>query len=263
MKQLQEVIYKLYGSNNFKVEKSLLSTDNSTITKLNNGCILKVLYNKDAYEKEVAILQDLKNCNCIINLKQFWNEVNTFDNNFNSFKIMLPYYEDGDLFTFIKSNQILNLMDIKNIFSKLLIPVKYCHDKNIIHIDLKLENFLIKKNIDNSIKDIILIDFGMSYKFNSKNINDNYVYLEKCYGTPEYINPELKKKIYGKFTDIWCLGVILYIMLFKKYPNSNYNYFINNNCDEDTQVFINKLLQINYKTRPSIDDIIKDIWLYN
>jgi len=52
-------------------------------------------------------------------------------------------------------------------------------------------------------------------------------------------------------------------MLFKKYPNSNYNYFINNNCDEDTQVFINKLLQINYKTRPSIDDIIKDIWLYN
>jgi len=40
--------------------------------------------------------------------------------------------------------------------------IKHCHSMNIIHRDLKLENFLLKCEHDDS--EIKIIDFGLSNK---------------------------------------------------------------------------------------------------
>ena len=84
------------------------------------------------------------------------------------------------------------------------------HENNIIHRDLKLENILI----DTSNLNIKLIDFGFAIKIS------NQKKLTIFCGTPSYMCPEIVKKIeyFGKPADIWALGILLYVMLYGKFP---------------------------------------------
>ena len=79
----------------------------------------------------------------------------------------------------------------------------------ICHRDLKLENILIDDR--NNVK---LIDFGFSVctPIDSK--------LKVFCGTPSYMAPEIvvKKDYNGFASDIWSLGVILYLLLTGVYP---------------------------------------------
>jgi serine/threonine protein kinase len=88
-----------------------------------------------------------------------------------------------------------------------------CHEKNICHRDLKLENLLIDK-LDKKVK---LIDFGLAEKFDPDGGIKGY------FGTLEYLAPEvaIKRGAYNEKCDMWSLGVIMYAMLTKKFPFTN------------------------------------------
>lgn len=101
----------------------------------------------------------------------------------------------------------------KILFSKMINTLSDIHGRGVIHHDLKLENILYcEKN-----QEPYIIDFGLSTLLNEG--------TDLCYGDPgsyEYIAPE---KIFRKTTgydgfksDIWSLGVILYAMVFAKFP---------------------------------------------
>lgn len=57
-----------------------------------------------------------------------------------------------------------------------------------------------------------LIDFGFAIRSDSK--------LTIFCGTPSYMSPEIVKKqdYYGKPSDVWALGILLFAMLFGKFP---------------------------------------------
>ena len=81
------------------------------------------------------------------------------------------------------------------------------HEKGIIHRDLKLDNILVKKNL------FKIADFGFSI------ISE---YETEYAGTPLYMSPEIIKKLpYDYKTDIWSLGVILFLMLYREFPFTN------------------------------------------
>lgn len=84
--------------------------------------------------------------------------------------------------------------------------LKYCHDKNIIHRDLKLGNLLLTKNCDN----IKLGDFGLSSRLEYRTQRRRTI----C-GTPNYIAPEIisAKTTHSFEVDVWSLGVIVYFLL--------------------------------------------------
>jgi len=83
--------------------------------------------------------------------------------------------------------------------------VRYCHDHNIVHRDLKLENFLFEnKNSDAELK---LIDFGLSQHFQLSEV------LHAPVGTPYYVAPEVLGGAYDSKCDIWAVGVIAYMLL--------------------------------------------------
>ena len=109
-----------------------------------------------------------------------------------------------------KNKKGLNEKIVKIIFKKIAWAVKYLHEKNIVHQDLKLENILYNQS-KNVVK---LIDFGFSSE-NPEKKNINYI----C-GTPHYMSPQaIKKQKHCLYkADIWALGIILYKLLTGDYP---------------------------------------------
>ena len=116
------------------------------------------------------------------------------------------YLSGGDLFYKLKNQKIINEKDARKIMKQLLEAINYMHTKDIIHRDVKPENILFSNSTDTDIK---LIDFGLSE--NIKCLNKSV----KNVGTPFYISPEIidESHKYGKASDIWSCGVVLYVML--------------------------------------------------
>lgn len=84
----------------------------------------------------------------------------------------------------------------------------YMHGKNVVHRDLKLENIMV----DDKLK-LIIGDFGFATYENTNQ-------LSSYKGTKAYMAPEIKeRKIYdGKQTDMFSLGVILFIIVQCLFP---------------------------------------------
>ena len=53
---------------------------------------------------------------------------------------------------------------IKELFYQMLLSVQHCHNKNILHRDIKLENFLVGTSEDDQLV-VKLADFGLACKY--------------------------------------------------------------------------------------------------
>uniref|UniRef100_A0A8C5BYP6 Serum/glucocorticoid regulated kinase family member 3 n=1 Tax=Gadus morhua TaxID=8049 RepID=A0A8C5BYP6_GADMO len=81
----------------------------------------------------------------------------------------------------------------------------YLHSLNIVYRDLKPENILLDYE-----GHIVLTDFGLC----KEGISQTDTTSTFC-GTPEYLAPEvLRKQPYDNTVDWWCLGSVLYEMLY-------------------------------------------------
>jgi len=139
---------------------------------------------------------------------------------------VLEYILGQDLFDYLNLfENVLELNDKKKIMYSMVKSIKYCHDNNIIHLDVKLENFMI--NIGNNILKLGDFDFILDYKSNQS------IY-HRSRGTLDYMAPEVLvlDHIYDKSSDIWSLGVCFYIFLVKNMPFNS----------EDPKILINKIL---------------------
>lgn len=104
----------------------------------------------------------------------------------------------------------------KMIIGNLLEAMAYLHAKGIMHRDLKLENIMVKKDATGQVIPVI-VDFGLAeYTSATK-----YLYT-RC-GTPGYVAPEVLKiksadlnQTYSSVCDVFSLGVIYHILLFRK-----------------------------------------------
>ena len=97
--------------------------------------------------------------------------------------------------------------------SQLLDAVKYIHDQNVIHRDLKLGNLFLDKGLN-----IKVGDLGLATRLEDKDEKRKTI----C-GTPNYIAPEViqndkSKRGHSFEVDIWSMGVILYTILVGKPP---------------------------------------------
>ena len=141
-------------------------------------------------------------------------------------KVALPEKEiksGSQYFTleYFNGKPLLDYSDINNedslrkIVSQVCSVLFYLHQSNFIYYDLKPDNILVKK-IDGE-PFVKLIDLGFAKK--SDNHQDELKPDKYIRGTAEFIAPELLKK--GKHdnrVDLYSLGIILYRIVFKKFP---------------------------------------------
>lgn len=109
-----------------------------------------------------------------------------------------------DLKSYLRSEES-SKSEYLDIWYQICLGVYYLHSKNIIHADLKPTNILLFIDSNGKIR-VKITDFGMSKLY----IGDK---LTCKYGTPTFIAPEYYiDKEWDKKTDIWSLGLILYIL---------------------------------------------------
>ena len=126
--------------------------------------------------------------------------------------IVMEVMGKGDLRKYINKNGALTERQARNFFMDITNGVSYLHSKNIVHLDLKLENLLLNHNLN-----VKITDFGCSrLQIGQKRFNTpcgSY-----AYGAPEVISGQVYD---GKKADIWSLGVILYCMFVARLPYSD------------------------------------------
>ncbi|CAK0800770.1 unnamed protein product [Prorocentrum cordatum] len=93
---------------------------------------------------------------------------------------------------------------------QMLLAVNYLHTHNIVHRDLKLENFLYEKRGGDHLK---LIDFGFSRIW----VADQST-MGIALGSLYYVAPEVLDKNYGATCDLWSMGVIAFVLLTGCFP---------------------------------------------
>eukprot|EP00347_Sterkiella_histriomuscorum_P013145 403365841 len=131
--------------------------------------------------------------------------------------LIMEYVNGGSLHGYLKSkpNRQMHEIEAKYLFKQVVSALYYCHQRNVTHRDIKLENILLNDG-QNQVK---LIDFG----FSTCIPNDKKIKLF-C-GTPSYMAPEIvsKKEYCGPPADVWALGVLLFALLCGRFPYRGQN----------------------------------------
>lgn len=117
----------------------------------------------------------------------------------------MEFCAGGELFHHLRKSKSFSEENARLIFLEMCCGIKYLHERNIIYRDIKPENILV--GIDGHIK---IADFGLA----KPEMNRIKKATSFC-GSPEYMSPEMLMKCGHSYSvDLYCLGAILYEMVF-------------------------------------------------
>uniref|UniRef100_A0A4W4DY02 non-specific serine/threonine protein kinase n=1 Tax=Electrophorus electricus TaxID=8005 RepID=A0A4W4DY02_ELEEL len=178
--------------------------------------------------------------------------------------LVMEYASGGEVFDYLVAHGRMKEKEARAKFRQIVSAVQYCHQKCIVHRDLKAENLLLDADMN-----IKIADFGFSNEFTLGNKLDTF-----C-GSPPYAAPELfqGKKYDGPEVDVWSLGVILYTLVSGSLPFDGQNlkelrervlrgkYRIPFYMSTDCENLLKKFLILNPTKRGSLEQIMKDRWM--
>uniref|UniRef100_A0A8C2WXY1 non-specific serine/threonine protein kinase n=1 Tax=Cyclopterus lumpus TaxID=8103 RepID=A0A8C2WXY1_CYCLU len=156
--------------------------------------------------------------------------------------LVMEYASGGEVFDYLVAHGRMKEKEARAKFRQIVSAVEYCHQKRIVHRDLK-------------------------FTLGSK--------LDTFCGSPPYAAPELfqGKKYDGPEVDVWSLGVILYTLVSGSLPFDGQNlkelrervlrgkYRIPFYMSTDCENLLKKLLVLNPGKRGSLQQIMKDRWM--
>lgn len=120
--------------------------------------------------------------------------------------LVLELCAGGELFDRIVSHDRYSEFEAAVVVQQIAEGLKALHNANIVHRDLKPENCLFSDSSPDS--HLKIMDFGLS---SVEDFTDPIVTL---FGSIDYVSPEaLSQRQVTAASDMWSLGVILYILL--------------------------------------------------
>jgi serine/threonine protein kinase len=125
--------------------------------------------------------------------------------NSRGFYLCMEYMDGGNLLDRIVSRTKYTEDYARNATRAILEAVAHMHDQNIIHVDLKPENCVLRDR--NNDLGVVIIDFGLAIQQVGRERWRPVGTLN--FNAPEMINSEPC----GKEVDMWAIGVIVYCLL--------------------------------------------------
>ena len=128
--------------------------------------------------------------------------------------VVLEICENGSLADVIRKRKYLTMPEIRRFIIQTCGAVKYLHQRNIIHRDLKTGNLFLDKGMN-----IKVGDFGLAAMLVSK--TDMGARRTTMCGTPNYLAPEILEKGgrgHNEKVDLWAIGIIAYTLAVGKAP---------------------------------------------
>ncbi|NP_001314873.1 serine/threonine-protein kinase SIK2a isoform 1 [Danio rerio] len=182
----------------------------------------------------------------------------------NMLYLVTEYARNGEIFDYLASRGRLSEVDARKKFWQILSAVEYCHQRNIVHRDLKAENLLLDTHMNMKIA-----DFGFGNFFRPGEP------LTTWCGSPPYAAPEVfeGQQYEGPQLDIWSMGVVLYVLVCGALPFDGPSlpvlrqrvlegrfripYFMSEDCEH----LIRKMLVLDPARRLSLSQIKEHRWM--
>ncbi|QBD78164.1 serine/threonine protein kinase [Ktedonosporobacter rubrisoli] len=129
--------------------------------------------------------------------------------------LVMPYIDGGTLTGYLRHG-LPELSEVSAIYQQLLDAVEYAHDEGLIHRDIKSSNVLLEMRRSGP-PYVYLADFGLVRTIHQVQAGKQLP-LDQVPGTPHYMAPEQTRGLITPQTDIYALGVLLYLLLTGELP---------------------------------------------
>lgn len=205
-----------------------------SIKGFNKQSVLESPAGRRSVWQEIQNLRKMKGRLNILNL----HEVHETKN---SIYLVMDYIEGGDLSQYITKHGPSSEQIVINITYGLLRGLQELESESILHRDLKPANIMLKRHLNITPDDVVIVDFGLA-----ADRDDKHPIFKRC-GTPGFIAPEVIAirntgpgfKIPDK-CDLYSVGVIMHILCTGK------SLFDKTEYDVDTVLRKNVNSQVDY-----------------
>lgn len=178
--------------------------------------------------------------------------------------LVTEYADKGEIFDYLVATGPMPEDIARRKFKQIVSAVHYCHERHVVHRDLKAENLLLDSEMN-----IKIADFGFSNHFEPGKK------LSTWCGSPPYAAPELfeGKQYDGPKADIWSMGVVLYVLVCGALPFDGKTlqslrtsvlsgkfrvpYFMTTECEQ----LIRQMLVVDPDKRWSIRQVVHHRWM--
>eukprot|EP01022_Parablepharisma_sp_SALTPOND_P008027 TRINITY_DN135091_c3_g1_i1.p1 TRINITY_DN135091_c3_g1~~TRINITY_DN135091_c3_g1_i1.p1 ORF type:complete len:508 (-),score=40.44 TRINITY_DN135091_c3_g1_i1:1141-2664(-) len=210
---------------------------------------------KRSVNREISVLRKLMHPNIV----QLHETIDTPK----QLLLVLELIKGRSMYSYLKSREGRKLKEdeARSLLKQVVSGISYCHQHNVSHRDIKMENLLLEEG-----GKVKIIDFGFAacVPANEK--------LKVFCGTPSYMAPEIvnKQEYLGPPADIWSIGVLMYALLCGTYPFKAESerelykkiargvYTFPPHISMNARDLIRKLLQMDPRKRPTGEEVEKD-----
>jgi serine/threonine protein kinase len=233
----------------------------------NCPCVVKQLYPQNSdiietakllFKREVAILKYLQQKQQIPKYFNYFEDVQNGQTHY----YLVQEYIDGEPLQNLIGQQWTQARVI-NFLREILSILKYLHQINVIHRDIKPPN-VMRREED---KKFVLIDFGAVKQLDINYSSFHEQHTQTMIGTSGYAPPEQMAGRPGFYSDIYGLGITA-IQLLTKIPPKNLKRDTKDNIiwadgldiDESFSAILTKMVYRNPEQRyQSVEDVLDDL----
>jgi len=222
---------------------------------------IKAVKNVADFEREVAVAKSLDHPN-IARLHEVFRDGRQIH-------LVMELCTGGELFDRVLGSEGLGEPLAATYAQQILEAICYLHARQLVHRDVKPENFLLQNAAPGAM--LKMIDFGLARTFHPGCSMSTRV------GTAYYVAPQVLRGDYDEKCDVWSAGIILYILLcgyppfsadsdeaiFRQiragtfdFPSPDWD-----GVSAEARAFVRELLTKEAKRRPSAERALAGPWL--